>query len=97
MIAISDRAKALLGGLWMFDRFTLRFAMVEARPSDEAALALDELIGAGLLHKTTEPGGAEVYALTPAGMTFDRRCSMAFVKKHGSFSLSQSMNVGRAK
>jgi hypothetical protein len=96
MSAISDRAKALLGGLWMIDRFTLRFEMVEARPSDEAALALDELLGAGLLRKTTEPGGAEVYALTPAGMAFDRRCSMAFVKKHGSFPLSQPVRAGGA-
>ena len=89
MMALSDAAKALLAALWVSPKFTLRYGMVKSVPSQEADDALSQLASAGLVQRTSEPGGAVVYSLTDAGVSMDRRQSMAFVKSHGSFPLSQ--------
>ena len=88
---LSDTAKALLGALWINPKFTLRYAMVESVPSQKAESALTELVSAGVLSRKTEVGGAVVYAMTKAGAALDRKPKggMAFIKKHGSFPLSQ--------
>ena len=88
---LSDAAKALLGALWINPRFTLRYAMVESVPSREADAALSEMVNAGILSRTTERGGAVVYAMTEVGAALDRRPKggMEFIRKHGSFPLSQ--------
>ncbi len=88
MTELSNAAQALLAALWMNPRFTLRYGMVENVPSPQARAALDEMVDAAILARHTEPGGAVVYSLAPAGRAMDRAKSMAFVKEHGSFALS---------
>ena len=88
-MALSNAAKAMLAALWMSPKFTLRYAMVESIPSQEAEAALSELVTAGLVQCKSESGGAAVYSLTDSGVSMDRSQSMAFIKKHGSFSLSR--------
>ena len=74
----------------MNPKFTLRYAMVESVPSPEADAALQELVVAGVLDRKEEAGGAVVFALSSAGASIDRKPKggMAFIQKHGRFSLS---------
>ena len=90
MDCLSNPAKALLGCLWINPKFTLRYAMVESVPSQEAEAALSELVSAGVLARKQEPGGGVVFSMTKAGEVLDRKPKggLAFIRKHGSFPLS---------
>lgn len=93
MTNLSNEARALLGCLWGNMRFTLRYAMVEQVPSDQAEAALGELVAAGILSRTADTDGSITFALTPAGETVDRKVSMSFLKLHGRFPMAQPKGV----
>ena len=85
---LSNAAKATLWCLFRNEGSSVKLDNEESTWSDTAKRAVDELIDHGIIWMNSRLGSKwEVYRLTEKGQGMNRRQSLAFIDKHGRFSI----------